>query len=344
MTTQVFWNGLAMLGAWAIVLNRLVHVLRRQPQLSPAAKRHVWFFWGALVGFAIVVTLYHPLTQKLLDMSGWFYRVPQAVLAITVYVVGAQICYGFAPVIRPRWNWPLYVGIGVISLYIFLSWATQTWPIVRPLVADNDALPCLVFSSFLLVLVCQIVLPAYAWAWRQEHQKPMRLRLQWIAVMHWLIVAWLLIRSGEAMASVLGEVVDFSTVYIALGVLITILFAAHFVPPSFFVRLTQWLDYPADVLTYFYICRVATLAERLAVWNSSSAHWRDVLSDPAKTIYQRVVSILDAHKSLKRHAHPTADVISAHLDAFVAEQLNYDEIVMRLRELGRTQPYPALQL
>jgi hypothetical protein len=335
MTAQLFWNSLAAVVAWFIVVNRLVSVLRRQPHLSPTAKRQVWLFWGAFFGFAIAVTIYQPFVQKLLNASGWLHDVPQTVLAIVVYVIGAHICYSFAPAVCPRRNWPLYVGAGAIVVYLFVAWATKSWPIVSPLLSSRGAVPRLVFNAFLLVILGRIVLPAYVWAWRHEQQRPMRLRLQSIAGMHGFVVVWLLIGTGDAAASTFGIALDLTPVYVTLGVFITLLFAAHFAPPSFFVDLAQRLDYPDEVLTYLDIRKVQVRAARLVNWRLIRLGWQDVLRDPAKAVYRSVVAIFDMRKLLKQCDHPDAQALSRQLDAVAKPDLEYDDIVRRLREIGR---------
>jgi hypothetical protein len=337
MTTQFFWNSLAVLVAWLIVWERLFSVLRRQPHLTPAARRQVWLFWTAFFGFAMAGTVYHPAVQKLLTVSGWFHDVPQTGLAIAAYVIGAHICYSFAPAFRPRWNWPLYVGAGVVSIYIFLSWTTRAWPIVSSLVASKSAIPRLIFDAFMLVVLGRIVLPAYGWAWRHEQQRPMRLRFRLIAGMHGFVAAWFLVEIGEAAAWIYGIVFNLTPVYVPLGVFITLLFAAHFVPPSFFVYLVQMLDYPRDILTYLYVRKVEIRSARLVNWRPIHFGWRDMLREPAKAVYRCVVAIFDMRKLLRQCDHVDAQDLSIRLDAVAQADLDYTEIVAQLRELGQTR-------
>ena len=335
MTARLFWNSLAATVAWLIVVNRLISVLRRQPHLSPTAKRQVWLFWSAFFGFAIAVTIYHPSVQRLLEASGWLHDVPQTVFVIAAYVMGAHICYSFAPVLRPRWNWPLYIGAGAIAVYVFVAWATKSWPIVNPLLASRGAIPRLVFNAFLLVILGRIVLPAYVWAWRHEQQRPMHLRFRLIAGMHGLVVLWLLIGTGDVAARTFGVAFNLMPVYVTLGVLITLLFAAHFAPPSFFVYLAQRLDYPKDVLTYFYVRRVEVHVAHWANWKLTPMSWRGVLRDPATAVYRSVVSIFDMRKLLKQCDSGDAQDLSRQIDSIARPDLDYGEIVSRLREIGR---------
>ena len=336
MPGLLFWNSLMAAIAWLIVLTRLISVLRHQPHLSPNARWRVWLFWCAFFSFAVVVTIYHPFVQQLLSVSGWLRDIPIIAIAIVAYVIGAHICYGFAPVFRPRWNWPLYAGIMALAVCVLIGWATHSWPIVSRPLTDTATFPRLVFAAFLLVVLGRIVLPAYIWAWRHEEQQPMRLRFRLIAGMHGSIALWLLLRIGETAAWAVGLTLNLGLVYVVLGVLITLSFSAHFLPIFFFVQMTQIINYLRNISTYFYIRRVEVYAARLIPWRLGPIGWQDVIREPAFTIYQCVIAILDMRKMLRRCNHVDAQDLSDRFDDNMRPDMSYDEIVTCLRDIGRS--------
>lgn len=335
MTGFLFWTSLMAVIAWLIVITRLISVIRQHPHLSPIARQRVWLFWAAFFSFAVVVTIYDPLVQDFLKGSGWLRDIPIIALAIITYVIGTRICYGFAPALRPRWDWPLYTGIGALAVCVLVAWAAQTQPIVsRPLV-DKAIFSRLIFAAFLIVVLGQVIVPAYVWAWRHEQQQPMRLRFRLIAGMHGTIALWLLLRVIEAAAWVVGLALSLGSVYVVLGVLITFLFSAHFLPPSLFVKMAQALKYLQNIVTYFFIRRVEIYAVGLIAWQASPFNWFDILGKPDVAVYRCVIAILDMRKMLRRCDYVAAQDLSDRLDNNLRLDMNYEEIVASLRNIGR---------
>lgn len=345
MKALLFWNTLAAGAAWAIVVARLVVVLRRQPQLSSQARQQVWFFWGAFFCFALATTAYNPTLQTYLKMPAWFRDFPQTTFAIVAYIVGVRICYGFAPSFRPHHDWPLYLGIGTLAVYLFVAWAAHAALAVRSLLLENNAIARLMLDALLLVVVGRIVLPAYNHAWRNEGQRPMRLRFWCIGGMHLLVALWLAIEIGDTAARVLGIALNLTPTYALLGVGITVLFSAHFLPLSYFVYLARASDYSRDWLTYWHMRRLQLEMARHIGRKTTVTPWREAWRDPGLAVYRSVISIFDMRKLLQRCDTEQAQVLSRQLDQIGLSQPDYEVTVACLRHLASTPSwrYPTPQ-
>src|SRR5574337_1311602 len=180
MATYLALGVLISLALWGSVIGRFIAVLKRRALHHTSAWRQAWLSWIALFGVAVAGTFYNPFVRGALEvqLGPWFDKsLYVGVVVLWVYVVWTYLCYEFAPPLRPRWDWPLHIGLLTTGVGGFVMWTVKSGKVVPAFVAPNSSPMSILFLTFTLVVVARIMLPALVWAYRHEGQKPMRARL-----------------------------------------------------------------------------------------------------------------------------------------------------------------------
>jgi hypothetical protein len=331
-----FWaTSLVSLVSLSVALFRLAVVLRRGPKLSSSAQRQIWFYWGALLCFAFGTTIFHPFVLNWLKTVDWLITVPRAFLALTAYILGAHICYEFAPPLRPKWNWPLYVGIFTMVVYAVLAWLTvSSFYHLKP----KGLVPDLVFNVVIVTLIMRVVIPSFIWAWQHDGQEPMRLRFLFILVFHLVVAVWVLTKTAEDMLLALGISLDFAFAYTGLGILLGISFPAHFVPMQYFVLMSRALNCVVSLWDFLCILVLEASVNQWIGRVSLLPRFKNVLKSPGEEIYWCVIAIFDARKLLKWQAQVSSEMrtIGEQLDRVVQLDPEYPDLVRELSRIGQS--------
>jgi len=328
-------TSLVSLVSLSVALFRLAVVLRRSPKLNSSARRQIWFYWGALLCFAFGTIIYHPFVLNWLKTVDWLITVPRAFLGLTAYILGVHICYEFAPPLRPKWNWPLYVGIFTIVVYGVLAWLTvSSFHHLKP----KTLVPDLVSNAVILTLTTRLAIPSFIWAWQQDSQEPMRLRFLIILVFHIIVAVWVLTGIVESALLTMGVPLDFTFAYTCLGILLGMTFPAHFVPMQYFVLMTRALSYLVSLWEFLCILALEASVNQWAGRDSTIPGLRNVLKSPGEEIYWGVIAIFDARKLLKRRAKVSSEIrrtIGEQLDRIVQLDPEYPDLVRELSRIGQ---------
>ncbi len=328
-------DGLIAAGFWAAVIYRFGITFRYGIQRSGPAQRQAWLSWLTFFCIALAATVYHPAMQSFLaaGIGEWFSTVPRVSIAIAAYLLQVYICYDFAPQVRPRWDWPFYGGLLTVGLYILIMQATASG--ILPTLSPMSVLADLFFNVYMELLVVLIVFPSLAAALRQERQRPMRLRFYVMWSMHAMIAVWMLTGIVESLLIITGWRVNFAAFYILLMSAGFLAFtASYLMPASYFVQAVRALDYLTDLWT-FGLVRILEI--NAAQWTGRDLlpiGAAEVLMTPASAVYKSIIAIFDARKLLQAQNAIPPRILATQLETVARPELEYPEIVGRLREIG----------
>jgi hypothetical protein len=295
---------------------------------------------------AVTVTIYHPMAQNLLEteIGKWLSTVPRTLLAIVGNLVAVHLSYEFAPHLRPRRNWPLAVGVLTCMVYIILARAVEVGLIQLEPLQHGSTLPDLVFDYSLLVLNSRVLLPAFAWAAQHEQQRAMRLRFVVTLGVHIVITLWMITGLTEATMIVFAAGADFALVYVLLAVVGPVLcIAAYLVPASYFVSAIQMLDHASQLLTFVFVHHLELRVAQLSGEGSIPRGAREILTMPSTAIYRSVIATFDLRKLLRTQPSQGAQILAARLDAVARPELEYPQVVQRLRQIGRDMLFQTIR-
>jgi hypothetical protein len=335
MDVSYLLHGLIALGFWIAVGGRFVVTVRHGISRSGSAQRQAWYSWFTFFCIAIAATVYHPAIQSFFatHFGAWFSTVPRVSMALAAYVVGVHICYESAPQLRPRWNWPLYGGVVTLGLYVLIVRATAAG--ILPGLPRVSVLADLLFNAFILLIVTQIALPSIRWAHQHEQQRPMRLRFSVMWGMHVIVGLWMLGGITESLVLLAGGHADYGLFFLFLMIVGMVAFTtSHLMPAAYFVYGVRAMDYCADLLTFGLVRFVEICAARWTGRNLRSIPTTEVLIAPALAMYKSVIAIFDARKLLKVQSTLPPRILGTQLDTVARPELEYAEIVRRLRRIG----------
>jgi hypothetical protein len=296
---------------------------------------------------ALAATAYYPDTQHLLEthVGAWFGSVPRVVLATTGYLLGVSIAYDFAPHLRPRWNWPLYLGVLASVTHVLLVWTVGLGHLKLPNILQTSLLGDVVFNYLILLLVARIGLPAFVWAWQQERQRPMRLRFQAMMATHVGIGLWSLTGILEALSLTVGWPFQLASVYNTLAIYCAIVFTlSYLMPAQNYVAIAQALDYLSDLRAFLYIRVLENTVSRYTGRRLIQLSVSDVIRAPAAAVYRSVIAIFDGRKLLQIQPDLPARILATQLETAARADLEYPEVVRCLARLGqeRVGRWPTL--
>lgn len=345
MTALLPWMGLINLTLWSAVVVRFGVVVRRWPNLK--AQRQAWLSWAGYFTIALASTLYNPAVQNYLNrtLGLWFNKTLYVgAMVVIIYVMWSDLCCDFAPHLRPRWNWPLYVGLLTIGAGGLLTGAVSSGKLTPAFVVPGSTPAGILFAAFLMVVVGRINVPALTWAYRHEAQRPMRLRFLVMSLVHATVAFWVPISIVEHLVVATGRIFSLAPIYALLMGVFTVTFvASYLLPATYFVRLVQAYDYFRDLRTFLLIRRIERAAARWTGQDPAPIGIADILRSPAAAIYRSVIAIFDCHKPLKEQSDSAPHWLGARLDRIARPDLAYSEIIAYLRDIGRHHLRPSTE-
>jgi|CXWL01.1.fsa_nt_gi hypothetical protein len=337
MTALLPWMGLINVVLWSAVVIRFGVVVRRWPNLN--ARRQAWLSWAAYFSIALASTLYNPAVQNYLNraLGLWFNKTLYVgAMVVIIYVMWSDVCCDFAPHLRPRWNWPLYVGLLTIGVGGLLTWAVSSGKLTPVFVVPGSTPAGILFAAFLMVVVGRINIPALTSAYRHEAQRPMRLRFLVMSTVHAMVAIWVPVSIVEHLMVAVGRTPNLALIYALIMAVFTLTFVASYLMPAiYFVRLVQAYDYFRDLQTFVFIRRIELAAARWTGEDPVPIGIAEMMRSPAAAIYQSVIAIFDRHKPLKAQSASAPRWLGTRLDRIARPDLAYSEIIAYLRDMGR---------
>src|SRR5258708_18859901 len=127
--------------------------------------------WGIYFCIALAAIAHVSSVRTLLaeNVGTWFGPWPQGMAAWLGYTLTILQCYGLAPELRPRFNWPVWSGLVMIGFYSGLLATDVSW--------HGAGLGNLLYASWLALIAGPIAVRSFYWSFRQERHLPMKLRL-----------------------------------------------------------------------------------------------------------------------------------------------------------------------
>jgi hypothetical protein len=150
----------------------------------------------------------------------------------------------------------------------------------------------------------------------------------------YLFTTWALAGIAEEATALVDARFDFRLVYASLGVTQLIAFIVYFLPGRVLLRLQELFDYAGALLTLAIIWMLECRVGRVTGRHRRSLIVSDVVQSPGKAIYPCVIAILDSRKLLLQDTGTFSSWLSQQLDSVACPELDYPEVVARLRNIG----------
>ncbi len=339
MATYLALGALISLALWGSVISRFITVLKRRALRHTSAWRQAWLSWIALFGVAVASTFYNPFVRSALEvqLGPWFDKsLYVGAVVVWVYVIWTYLCYEFAPHLRPRWDWPLNIGLLTTAVGGFVMWAVKFGKVVPAFAAPNSSPTSILFLTFALVVVARIMLPALIWAYRHERQKPMRARFVMMSAVHLSVALWVLTSVVEHLLLGIGRSYYFLPLFIALMVVFAVTFVlSYLTPAAFFVNLIQIYEYFGHLRAFMLVRKIEVAANRWTGRETKLVIISDAVLYPAEALYRSVIAIFDRRKALQIQGASDAGLLGRQIGEIARPDLEYSEIVVRLCAMRR---------
>jgi hypothetical protein len=145
---------------------------------------------------------------------------------------------------------------------------------------------------------------------------------------------WALAGIAEEATALVDTRFDFRPVYAFLGVMQLIAFIVYFLPGRVLLRLQELFDYAGALLTLTIIWTLECHVGRVTGRRRRSPILSDAVQSPGEAIYPCVIAILDSRKLLLQDTGASSIWLSRQLDSVACPELDYPEVVARLRNIG----------
>ncbi len=330
----------ALIAFWGVVSWRLVVLRSHWHHQKPTAMRpHMLAGWSAIIGAALVAILTHSQIESWVNaqIGEVFVSLIRRIACAVVYLAFVYIFFESAPLLRPRWNWPLIAWGLTFVVNLLAALSTLRTDLPPQAVSGSLEAARATFNLFILWLSLRFVAPVIRWSFRNERQQAMRLRFCVMEAVPQLAAFWM---SLVLIAEVFGAGSDHPLLkpifQVIFTVAITLFIFGYLVPATIFVRLAQGLNSLQGWLNFFFI----SFLERQII------HWTGrrpipvhptVKYSPTLATYQSIITIVDSLKLLQAHSSEEARRLAEQIKAVSDPETDYEASVHQLHQIGKVQ-------
>jgi hypothetical protein len=259
----------------------------------------------------------------------WFFAIS---LATTAYILAAIFCSNVALHLSGHEKYRFvnrkWIVIGGLLTIVIDALSTILEGGYRSLPAIGGV----VSAAYLLITISRYVIPAFYLAYKNEKQKPMRLRMLLMIATQVGIALWMVNSIFESFSVVVAlQYNNREIVYrIITIILVPSFILAHLMPNAYFIWLVSCFNYWSNLLAFQSIRGLENTARRLANSTAAALSLREIMLTPGVATYRCVISIFDIRKDLMQNATPQARLISEQLSQCARPDWSYEEVVVYL--------------
>ncbi len=335
-------EGLTALIVGVTVVMRYINIHRRE--YDPETLKKARLMWGIYFCIAAAAVTHFSAIRAVFAVAfgDWFATLPRAIAAWVGYTLTIVQCYGLAPHLRARSNWPVWSGVVMIASYATLVATDASW--------HMGVFGHIIYSSWLAVIAGGIAVRGFAWSFRQERHLPMKLRLAAMVGTHICTVAWMFNDILDRLAMLFHFNYNHDLPYTPVLALLFITFVVGYLTPTrVFVFGAKQVAYFDNLMSFVFARTIECVAANLLGRRRARIDLLTIVRAPDQAVYMSVISLLDMPKKLSRGGDCIiAQALSMRLALVSEPDLHYNEVVRRIRLMGQEyvwhRIWPALSL